>query len=205
MKRHATLLAIALAALFFATSTAHAVTATMGNDAADRSNADTWADFTIVDTNNPAPFDGWFEEITYFAERPGTIRFVVVQPDHTVTWVSDEIVVDASGVHTFATGSPVGVVEGSNIGVYSKGVGVISWDYDGGAEPAPFTDAGTGQPEVGEQLEYHDESRRTYSMGTSVRASSPEICKDGGWERWGYRNQGQCIASVVANERAGKS
>ena len=32
-----------------------AVTATMGNDATDRVYVDSYANFTIVDTNNPAP------------------------------------------------------------------------------------------------------------------------------------------------------
>lgn len=31
-----------------------------------------------------------------------------------------------------------------------------------------------------------------------------EDCFDGGWATFGFRNQGQCVASVVANESAGK-
>ena len=36
---------------------------------------------------------------------------------------------------------------------------------------------------------------------------APEVrdqCQDGGWETFGFGNQGECIASLMANERAGK-
>jgi hypothetical protein len=35
-------------------------------------------------------------------------------------------------------------------------------------------------------------------------ALTKEDCKKGGWRDLGFRNQGQCIASIVANPRAGK-
>lgn len=35
------------------------------------------------------------------------------------------------------------------------------------------------------------------------RPEAKQECKNGGWEELGHRNQGLCVASVVANERAG--
>ena len=37
-----------------------------------------------------------------------------------------------------------------------------------------------------------------------VESITKDDCKDGGWKALGFRNQGQCIASVVANEAAGR-
>lgn len=34
--------------------------------------------------------------------------------------------------------------------------------------------------------------------------STKDDCKDGGWASYGFTNQGQCVASVQANENAGK-
>lgn len=180
-----------------------AVTASIGNAPTDRSSVDTWVNFTIVDTNHPAPFDGYFTSIDYFAERAGTVRFVVVDSDATVTWISDALVVDAGGAGSLALDFPVGVSAGSNLGVYSGGEGVISYDLDSAAEPASFEGEGAGLPFVGESLNFVDHSDRFYSMTADVEASSPQICKNGGWETYGYPNQGQCIASVVANENSG--
>lgn len=182
---------------------AAAVTVTIGNPATDRTTADTWTDFTAVDTNRPAPYDGYFTEIDYYAENPGEIRFVVVDATDVVTWVSAPITVDAAGAAALELDEPVGVTAGSNLGVYSAGYGVISFDFDDGATPASFENYGSGVPTLGESLNYALESDRVYSMNAPLEASSPQICKDGGWESWGYANQGQCIASVVANENSG--
>lgn len=32
--------------------------------------------------------------------------------------------------------------------------------------------------------------------------SSMDQCKDGAWEGFGFKNQGQCIASIVANDNS---
>lgn len=34
--------------------------------------------------------------------------------------------------------------------------------------------------------------------------TSKDDCKNGGWESYDFKNQGQCIASIVANDNAGK-
>ena len=204
MRKLITVGAMVLATVVGATGTALAVSATLGNPANDRSSVDSWSDFTIVDTNNSAPFDGYFTAIDYYAERAGTIRFVIVDTNDTVTWVSDEVNVATAGPGTVNLAQPVGVTAGSNLGVYSAGYGVISFDYATSADPADFTNYGSGQPAVGQTLPYVGSSARYYSMSAQISASSPEICKDGGWEQYGYKNQGQCIASVVANENSNK-
>jgi len=209
MKRMLTALVAALIAALagivgLATSAA-AVTAPIGNPATDRGASDTWQDFTLVDTNHPAAFDGYFTSITYYAEVAGrTVRFVVVDGSGEVTWVSDEVTASSTGPQTVNLGAPVGVTTGSNLGVYSKGYGAVSFDYDTTAQPAYFDVFFSGVPAVGETIDTVGSDPRVYSMNASVTASSPAICKNGGWETYGYPNQGQCIASIVANARAGK-
>lgn len=203
MKRILVVLATAVAIALGIVTAAAAVTAPMGNSAVDRQSVDSWTDFVIVDTNHSAPYDGYFTSINYYAERAGTIRFVVVDDNDAVTWVSDAVAA-AAGPGVLNLGEPVGLTAGSNLGVYSAGAGVISFDYDAAAEPANFTLYNTGLPAVGQELDYVGDSGRVYSMNADVTASSPEVCKNDGWMSYGYPNQGQCIASVVANAHAGK-
>lgn len=202
MRRVLAVASVLVAVLVASTQPAAAVTSTLGNTATDRASFDTWVNFTIVDTNHPAPFDGYFTSIDYYAERPGAMRFVIVDATDTITWVSARIEASA-GPGTLTLPGPVGVTAGSNLGVYSEGYGVVSFDYDSTAAPTEFEGYNAGLPALGETLTYVGSSRRVYSMNASVRASSPEICKDDGWMTYGYRNQGQCIASVVANANSG--
>jgi hypothetical protein len=203
MHKLLSVLALVIAATVGLTTAAFAVSATVGNPAMDRGSVDTWRNFTIVDTNHPAPFDGYFTTVDYYAEQAGDVRFVIVDATDVVTWVSD-VVAAAPGAGTLTLDEPVGLTAGSNIGVYSVGYGVISYDFDVTAEPAAFDGFDSGPPSVGSPLVYVGESTRVYSMNVDVKASSPEICKDGGWETYGYKNQGQCIASVVANANGGR-
>jgi hypothetical protein len=195
---------LAAAMALSAATAAFAVSATIGNSAIDRPSVDSWQNFTIVDTNNPAPFDGVFDQIDYYAERAGSVQFILVDATDTVTWVSDVFTANAAGAQTATLSAPAGVTAGSNLGVYSLNAGVVSFSYDGTASPAEFENYGAGVPAVGETLTYVGSSARVYSMNAQITATSPDICKNGGWEAYGYRNQGQCIASVVANDHAGK-
>lgn len=204
MRRISTILIVMFATVFSLATAAHALTATLGNDAIYRGNVDGYSNFTIVDTNNPAAFDGTFAEIEYYAHRAGNIRFVIVDITDTVTWVSDVVTATEAGVKTVTFDEPVGVTAGSNIGVYSELSGVVSWQY-AAAAPAAWEANNAGLPSVGEMLTYEATTEgRIYSMNANIEASSPAICKDGGWEMYGYKNQGQCIASIVANENSGK-
>jgi hypothetical protein len=203
MHKLLSVLALVIAATVGVTTAAFGVSATVGNAATDRATVDTWRNFTIVDTNHSAPFDGYFTTVNYFAERAGDVRFVIVDATDTVTWMSD-VVTASPGAGTLTLDQPVGLTAGSNIGVYSVGFGVISYDFDATAEPAAFDAFDSGAPSVGSTLDYVGESTRVYSMNVDVKASSPEICKDGGWETYGYKNQGRCIASIVANANGGR-
>lgn len=142
--------------------------------------------------------------MTYYAERAGDIRFVVVDSGLEVTWVSDVVTAAEKGLFVVGLDQPVGVTAGSNLAVYSVGAGVVSFDLDrSNADPAIWEANGAGLPPVGATLDVEGQEGRYYSMNVDVEASSPAICKNGGWETYGYQNQGQCIASMVANENSG--
>ncbi|RPF29015.1 hypothetical protein [Georgenia muralis] len=203
MRRTIAAVLVMTAAVLGLTTAAHALTGTLGNPATDRAYVDGYHNFTIVDTNHPAPFDGTFTHVNYYAERAGDIRFVVVDTTGTVTWVSDVITAAGAGVQTATLADPVGVTAGSNIGVFSVGQGVVSYEYAGA--PSEWTANNAGLPAVGDTLDYEATTQgRVYSMNATVEASSPEVCKDGGWEMYDYKNQGQCIASIVADSNSGK-
>lgn len=206
-RRRGLTLLVAGAACIGLAGPAMAVTVTMGNAATDRATVDSWTNSVTVDTNHPAAFDGYFTEIEYFAERPGQMRFVIVDSAKTVTWVSETVTVEAAGVATLQLDAPVGVTAGSNLGVNTIGAPTISYDYDASAPPIQQTYGG-GLVAVGDLPAFWDpaslfQPNRVYSMNADVQASSPQICKNGGWEAFGYKNQGQCIASVVANDNSG--
>lgn len=195
---------LAIAMALSAATAAFAVSATIGNDATLRTHVDSYRNFAIVDTNNPAPFDGVFSQVDYYAHRAGDVRFVLVDTAGTVTWVSEVITATAAGTQTATLTTPAGVTAGSNLGVYSVNYGVVSYAY-GGDSDAFWEPNNAGLPAVGDAFNTAGAQARTYSMNAKVTATSPEICKDGGWEAYGYKNQGQCIASVVANDHAGKA
>lgn len=193
---------LAAAMALSAATAAFAVSATIGDSATLRNHADSFSNFTIVDTNNPAPFDGVFSQIDYYAHRAGSVRFVLVDATETVTWVSDVVTADTTGPKIATLASPAGVTAGSNLGVYSVNRGVVSWQS--GGDGAFWEPNNAGLPAIGDPFNTVGTQGRTYSMNAHITATSPEICKDGGWEAYEYKNQGQCIASVVANSNAGK-
>lgn len=185
-----------------------AVTAPMGNAPVPRVQVDEYFDNTFVDMNNPAPFDGYFTEIDYYAGASGSVRFVIVDSAHTVTWISEMVTIPGPGPGTFTSAAPVGVSRGSNLGFYTVGHGPIYWEYHNLGHTVDWTIFSTGVPAVGETLVYEGtapdyEFKRYYSLQTEITASSPQICKNGGWQNFGHRNQGQCIASIVANKNSG--
>lgn len=212
MRTRRLILMTAIAALVVVSlaGTALGVTATIGNDAIDRPNGpDSWSNFTIVDTNHPAPFDGTFSEVTFYAGRLGTINFVIVDESLLVTHVSADIPVTALGPQTVDLGL-VGITAGSNLGYYTHGTGVIDYTL---MDPTTAIDTlweplNAGKPAVGDLFNNvagnYSNNDRVYSMNAVISATSPDICKDDGWMQYDYKNQGQCIASIVANEHADK-
>lgn len=195
----------ALIALFAAISLATpalAVTGMMGNDAADRPSTENWPSATIIDHHHPAPFDGYFTQVDLYVKAAGSLNVVVVDASDTVTWISDTITTAGPGPVTVQLTEPVGVSTGSNLGVYADGASILATGP--GTANAMFEQANSGLPTVGEPLNYFTGGRaRALSIGVEITASSPGICKNGGWEGYGYKNQGQCIASVVANKNSG--
>lgn len=202
MRKFVVIMAIVSAMTLTAVTAAFGVSATMGNDAVPRSHIDSWSHFTVVDTNNPAAFDGTMAEVTVFGQRAGIVRFVIVDAANVITQVSDEVAVAGTGVETLALPEPMGVTTGANLGVHFVGQSSIPSDRFVG-EPAYWNPQGSA-PTVGQVVGTSGTESRIYSMNAAITASSPDVCKDGGWEGYGYKNQGQCIASVVANERASK-
>jgi hypothetical protein len=106
----------------------------------------------------------------------------------------------------------VGITAGDNLGYYMHGKAVIPYTKMGAETEIDtiWSANGSGKPSVGDILVnvaggYPTANDRVYSMNATISATSLDICKDGGWEGYGYKNQGQCIASIVANENAGKS
>lgn len=199
--RRASVLAVVGALLLLALPAA-AVTATMGNAVIDRNGHDTWP-ATLIDMNNPAPFDGYFTQVDYYVDGEGTLNFVVVDATDTVTWISEAVRTEGEGARVLTLDAPVEVSAGSNIGYYTPDVqSPIVSDSSGAIMmfEAPYEP----RPEIGETLTYYTSGLpRTNSISVTVEASSPDICKDGGWKVHGYLNQGLCIASVVADGRSG--
>lgn len=140
----------------------------MGNPAVERYDVDTYRNFTIVDTNNPATCTGRIEAVSFFAERPGAVRFVVAAPDRVVTFVSEEVTVPGAGRHTVALRTPAGVQPGSNIGAYSATAGVISWEPSVHAAPAYFSTDDAGLCPVGQLVGHEGRLPRRYSLSASV-------------------------------------
>lgn len=206
MRKHRAL-TVALAAVFTfsAVGVAFATVGTIGNEVRDRSSMDTsWTNWWIVDTNVAATADGKIETFDYYARTTNQFKLFLVDPDREVKWVS-ELITPALGMQTFVPGEPVGVVEGWHIGIYYAQTGVIPFD-SGGTTYIQGSDQ-AGEPSVGETLVDGDTRDRVYSVGATIVEAAPQtkdVCKDGGWEEYGFRNQGQCIASLMANENAGK-
>lgn len=116
----------------------------LGNEPIDRLHLDTGRstagqnspDFTRIDTNNSAPFDGYIEEFTFYAKATGAdINFVVVDDDFLITYVSPDIAVTRTGIQTVWLDVPAVVQSGDNLGIFQAGFGVVPYDRrgDGGA------------------------------------------------------------------------
>lgn len=190
----------------------------MGNDAIDRpAGPDSRANFVVVDKNDPASGDGFITAINYYPKRAGTMHFLIVAPTGSgdeILWMSPLVTVDSSMLGTLQTymlAAPAGVTAGSWLGLYYPGIGTIPYTSGTDGTEVDFTTSyPSGQsPSVGDTLVY-DEAygtsvyERVYSINATVyiQPGSMDDCKNGGWEAYGFRNQGQCIASVVASDNA---
>ncbi len=199
--RVAAALAAALLVALGITGTVLAAT-TMGNEATDRDHLDTWSNVTVVDTNNPAGVDGVITQVTIYGATSGTVRFVIVDSDLEITQISSEVTVAGNGTETLTLDAPLVVTVGDNLGVhfvahasvpFDGDVGALAYWNDQGVVPVIGLEVGTGA---------NSPQARTYSMNAQIEPASPDACKNGGWTIWGFRNQGLCIASLVANENS---
>jgi hypothetical protein len=164
----------------FASST-FAAGVIVGNDATSRANTDSYANFVIIDTNNPVNNGGYLTTFTYFAANPNTFQFLLVDSGNVVKWISDEINPITVGVHTYP--ATVFVQSGWNLGVYFKSTGTIPFDLIG--SPSKWTPNGSGLPTVGTTLTYDAPvsgwTNRVYSFGATGELLPPagDQCKNG--------------------------
>jgi len=168
---------MAMAVLAFVARPALATDFTIGNDATARTLVDTYQNFVIIDTNNPAAFTGKLTSFSYHASNTNHFRFVLVD-GLQVKWVSEEITPVTVGVNTYTPSSPVSVNSGWNIGMYFVSTGVIPFEYTG--SPAQYTPNNYGLPVVGATLMQEGTSGRTYSLGASgVYCTQTGFYRDG--------------------------
>lgn len=177
----------------------------IGNAPNDRALVDTAWNFTIVDTNNPATVVGRIASVNYWAEQPGSVRFVLVDSNNTVTWVSDQFTALTAGLNTATFTTAPGVTPGTNLGYYSPGFGVVSYEYSGNSALYGGLDA--GQPTVGSQIARPIDGRTYSMMANIIVAPAPvkDSCKDGGWKSFTaspgpFKNQGQCVSHYAAQK-----
>lgn len=171
MKKLIVSLLITSAFLVFGISQALAADLVVGNDTDVRTTTDTYSNFTIIDTNNPADFSGDLKKFDYYASNTNPFHFVVVDESWIVKWVSDVITPESSGVGTFVPGTPVHVENGWNVGLHFVSTGTIPFAYIG--EPAHYTPNNYGLPTVNATLNEEGTSGRTYSFIASGYSCEP--------------------------------
>lgn len=140
---------------------------TMGNTPTDRAVVDTYSNFSIIDTNNSASFDGVVTQIEYYAKNTNPFMFLIVDEGGQVEWKSELITPPAAGVHTYTPSTAPHVQVGWNIGMYFQSTGTIPFDYDAAADPATYEANNAGEPNVGETLSIVGSSDRYYSLMAS--------------------------------------
>ena len=163
MKNLLTILGGLAIPLVFAT-TVLAADPTIGNDVASRPYTDTYSNFVIIDTNNPADATGEIQTFRYYASALKPFRFLLVDGSWSVMWVGDEITPSELGVNTYEPASPVHVESGWNVGLYFAQTGVIPFDMAG--LPVWWRANDSGLPAVGNILTFEGNGtqNRTYSF-----------------------------------------
>ena len=137
---------------------------TVGNDATERPIADTYHNFTIIDTNNPSSEFGALNTFSYYAANTNPFRFVLVDEFSVVQWVSEEITPPGIGTQSWPSLTPVPVEPDWNLGLYFALTGTVPFEYDIASAPACYEPNNAGKPEVGDTLSYAGSSNRVYSF-----------------------------------------
>jgi len=202
------------AVLVFGTSKAFAADFTVGNDTSVRDNIDSYTNFTIIDTNHPAEFTGHLTSFDYYASNTNHFRFVVVDENKVVKWVSEEIT-PSTGVHTFTPGTPVHVEDGWNVGMYFVSTGTIPYNSEGSA--SYWEPNNSGLPDVGDTINVEtgfssSTTDRTYSFVANGHTEENNDNDNNGEnegngvERVGdYKNHGQYVKSQEDKREAAHS
>jgi hypothetical protein len=201
---------LAVVAFALSVNFAFAADITIGNDANPRANVDTYQNFVIVDTNHPANADGKIELIDYYASNQNPIRFLLVDGDKKVKWISNEITPSISaGKNTYTLHTPATVKTGWNIGLYFKETGTIPYDMNG-TGVTYWQANNSGLPLVGSTLnaEVYAPQTRTYSFiayGENKKDDEDkDECKKDGWKNHfkehRFRNQGECVSYVESEK-----
>jgi len=152
----------ALVLTFAFVSSVDAAVLSIGNDDEPRPVVDTYHNFTIIDTNNPATANGEIDTFKYYASNTNSFKFVVVDGSGVVKWISSLITPVAAGKYVYSEVVPVNT--GWNVGLYFQSTGTVPFAYDGIADPAYYESNNAGEPIVGETLSYAGSSDRYYSF-----------------------------------------
>jgi hypothetical protein len=133
-----------------------------GNDGNSRPQLDSYSNFTVIDTNNPVDQKGELKKFSYWAGNKNPFRFVVVNEEGKVKWVSEQITPKKVGQNNYKPGSPVAVKKSWNIGMYFSKTGTIPFESTG--KDAKYTANNSGLPTVGSNLSIAGNTSRTYSF-----------------------------------------
>jgi hypothetical protein len=110
-----------------------------GNAIIPRANTDDFANFSIVDRNNPVNVTGAVTGWDIFAGATTNVRLQIFRQTGPTTYVlvgSGPLVTPVPGANTFLLPTPIAVQAGDLIGYYSQGGGVAEYDLD-----PPFIDS----------------------------------------------------------------
>lgn len=139
----------------------------LGNPVEDRDYVDSYHNFSIIDTNLSAGYQGIVTEIQYWARNNNPFKFLIVDGTRKVMWISDLITPQSIGMQAYTPSTFPVVQPGWNIGMYFTLTGTIPFDYDNGADPAFYEANNAGEPVLGEILTKAGETKRYYSVYAS--------------------------------------
>ncbi len=134
----------------------------VGNSATQRTQVDNYSNFTIIDSNNPATDSGKLTKFKYYAANTNSFRFLVVDTDNIVKWISPKITPRSTGANTYIPATPVKVKKDWRVGMYFASTGTIPFEQTG--QPAYYTNNNNGKPSVGSKLNFAGNSNRIYSF-----------------------------------------
>ncbi len=141
----------------------------VGNAPTNRSNLDSYTNFTVVDSNVPASASGTLGIFTYYATNTNPFEFLLVDSGNVVQWISPTITPSLVGINTWNAPSAVNVQAGWNIGAHFDSTSTIPFDLTGA--PAFYSPNNDGIPVISVLLPIEGTSTRTYS----IEAVSPVV------------------------------